>query len=70
MDFQISNPIISNKVNFDFQIKNLGIIYLHNNIKSINYDTSFIYAGWSLDQIANNDSSNSLFNDFSRGNSL
>ena len=57
-------------MNFDFQIKNLGIIYLHNNIKSINYDTYFIYAGWSLDQIANNDSSNSLFNDFSRGNSL
>jgi hypothetical protein len=70
LDFQISNPIISNKVNFDFQIKNLGIIYLHNNIKSINYDTSFIYSGWSLNQISNNDSSNSLFNNFSRGNSL
>lgn len=70
LDFQISNPIISNKVNFDFQIKNLGIIYLHNNIKSINYDTSFIYSGWSLNQILNNDSSNSLFNNFSRGNSL
>ena len=69
LDFQISNPIISNKVNFDFQIKNLGIIYLHNNIKSINYDTSFIYSGWSLNQISNNDSSNSLFNNFSRGNS-
>ena len=70
LDFQISNPIISNKVNFDFQIKNLGIIYLHNNIKSINYDTSFIYSGLSLNQISNNDSSNSLFNNFSRGNSL
>jgi len=70
LDFQISNPIISNKVNFDFQIKNLGIIYLHNNIKSINYDTSFIYSGLSLNQISNNDSFNSLFNNFSRGNSL
>ena len=70
LDFQISNPIISNKVNFDFQIKNLGIIYLHNNIKSINYDTSFIYSGLSLNQISNNDSFISLFNNFSRGNSL
>ena len=34
-------------------MKNFGVMLLHSNVETINFDTSFTYAGFSFDQITN-----------------
>ena len=59
---------ISEKVNFlknlsyNFEIKNLGLILLHNKIEKINFDTSLTYSGLSIDQIHDLNDSSNIFN--------
>jgi hypothetical protein len=63
-NFKISEKIASFKsLKYDFEIKNLGLILLHNNIGRINFDTAFSYSGLSLDQMLNLNDSVNVVND-------
>ena len=61
--FKISEKInFLKNLNYNFEIKNLGLILLHNNIEKINFDTSLTYSGISIDQILNLNDSGNVFN--------
>lgn len=47
---------------YNFEIKNLGWVYLYNNIEKVNFDTALSYSGLSLDQISSLNDSNNIFN--------
>ena len=61
--FKISEKInFLKNLNYNFEIKNLGLILLHNNIEKINFDTSLTYSGLSIDQMLNLNDSGNTFN--------
>ena len=63
INFKISEKIKDlNTLKYNFEIKNLGLILLHNNIEKINFDTSFTYSGLSIEQMLNLNDSSNVFN--------
>ena len=63
INYKISEKIkIIKNLKYNFEIKNLGLILLHNNIEKINFDTSFTYSGLSIEQMLNLSDSTNLFN--------
>jgi hypothetical protein len=53
LNFKIKDNFKTTDLEYELEIKNLGVILLHSNIETINYDTSFTYMGLSFDQITN-----------------
>tara|TARA_B110001450_G_scaffold248147_1_gene263975 strand:- start:266 stop:1450 length:1185 start_codon:yes stop_codon:yes gene_type:complete len=53
LNFKINDAFNTNNLEYEIEIKNLGVMLLHSNIETINYDTSFSYSGLSFDQITN-----------------
>ena len=53
LNFKIKDYFKSTGLKYELEIKNLGVMFLHSNIETINYDTSFTYMGLSFDQITN-----------------
>ena len=53
LTFRIKNDFKTTGLEYELEIKNLGVMLLHSNIETINYDTSFTYSGLSFEQITN-----------------
>lgn len=53
LNFKIKDNFKTTDLEYELEIKNLGVMLLHSNIETINYDTSFTYMGLSFDQITN-----------------
>ena len=53
LNFRIKDNYKMTNLEYEIEIKNLGVMLLHSNIETINYDTSFSYSGLSFDQITN-----------------
>jgi hypothetical protein len=53
LNFKINDGFKNTNLEYELEIKNLGVMLLHSNIETINYDTSFSYSGLSFDQITN-----------------
>ena len=53
LTFRIKNDFKTTGLEYELEIKNLGLMFLHSNIETINYDTSFTYSGLSFNQITN-----------------
>jgi len=53
LTFRIKNDFKTTGLEYELEIKNLGLMLLHSNIETINYDTSFTYSGLSFEQITN-----------------
>ena len=53
LNFKIKDAFKTTNLEYEIEIKNLGVMLLHSNIETINYDTSFTYSGLSFDQITN-----------------
>ena len=53
LNFKIKDDFKSTGLEYELEIKNLGVMFLHSNIETINYDTSFTYSGLSFNQITN-----------------
>ena len=53
LNFKIKDAFKNTNLEYEIEIKNLGVMLLHSNIETINYDTSFTYSGLSFDQITN-----------------
>lgn len=65
LDIKYNDISKSNKFKYCLEIRNLGLILLHKNIKKMNYDTSFIYSGLALDELSDiSNFSNDLTNNF------
>ena len=58
LDLRIFKKIEKNKGQFyyDISLKNIGVVILHNNIKELNYDTTFVYSGLRIEDLINIDS--------------
>lgn len=52
LDIKYNDISKSKKFKYSIEIRNLGLILLHKNIKKMNYDTSFIYSGLALDELS------------------
>jgi len=65
LDMKYKGVSSSNKFKYDIEIKNLGLILLYKNIKKMNYDTSFIFSGLTVDELSDiNNFSNDLSGNF------
>ena len=53
LNFRIKDNFKKTNLVYKFEVKNLGLMLLHSNIETINYDTSFTYSGLSFDQLTN-----------------
>lgn len=53
LNFKIKDNFKTTDLEYELEIKNLGVMLLHSNIETINYDTSFTYMGLSFNQITN-----------------
>jgi hypothetical protein len=53
LNFKINDTFKNTNLEYELEMKNLGVMLLHSNIETINYDTSFSYSGLSFDQITN-----------------
>ena len=53
LNFKLKNKFKTTNLEYEIELKNLGLMLLHSNVETINYDTSFTYAGFSFDQITN-----------------
>jgi hypothetical protein len=53
LNFKLKDNFKTTDLEYELEMKNLGVMLLHSNIETINYDTSFTYAGFSFDQIKN-----------------
>ena len=57
------------KQSYNVSLKNLGVMYLHRNLTTLNYDTSFNYTGFKLEEILNfNETIADLSEDFTISN--
>ena len=53
LNFSYKDKLKNKNFSYELGIKNLGLLLLHSNIETINYDTSFSYSGLSFDQLTN-----------------
>lgn len=53
LNFKMKDEFKTTSLEYEIEVKNLGVMLLHSNIETIDYDTSFTYSGFSFDQITN-----------------
>ena len=53
LNFSYKDKLKNKNFSYELGIKNLGLLLLHSNIETINYDTSFSYSGLSFDELTN-----------------
>ena len=53
LNFKIKDDFKTTNLHYELEVKNLGVMLLHSNVETINYDTSFSFSGFSFDQITN-----------------
>ena len=53
LNFKIKDDFKTTNLHYEIEVKNLGVMLLHSNVETINYDTSFSFSGFSFDQITN-----------------
>ena len=59
----------SKNYSYNLSLKNLGVMYLHQNLTALNFDTSFNYTGFKLEEILNsNETITELSEDFGISN--